>query len=389
MRGRQVFSRCSLAVLLGLGALVTRPAPAASPAAGPAETLQQSWKAYVARFIKPDGRVVDPKGGGVSTSEGQAYAMLRAVWVRDRAVFDRTYAWGRANLNDGVRKDRLWAWKWGKASDGRWRVVDTAFASDADQDVALALILAFRTWKDDRYRQDALAIVADLWRLATVEAQGRRFLLAGDKLCAGRTCKLNPSYCAPYAYRIFADYDRERDWRSLVDSSYGLLETSANLTGTRLPPDWIMLETTTGRLALPAGKDSAFSYDAIRVYWRVAMDRELFGEPRADEYLKRTLPWLIARWERVGTFPAMIPSSGDDPADYESPEMLAALLPAFQRIRPDIAAAIERRLQSLYSRGVWADHAGAQDSYYLQNWAWFGTALYHRQLAPFQSLRLR
>lgn len=390
MRGRRVFvSRCALAVLLGPAVLFPRRASAESSPAGPAETLQQSWKAYVARFIEPDGRVVDPKGGGVSTSEGQAYAMLRAVWLRDRAVFDRTYAWGKNHLNVGIRRDRLWAWKWTKAPDARSRVPDSAFASDADQDVALALILAFRTWKDERYRRDAAAILADLWRLATVDARGRRFLLAGDKLCEGLTCKLNPSYCAPYAYRIFALHDRERDWQSLVDSSYAMLETSADLTGTRLPPDWIVLDTRTGRLTLPAGKDSAFSYDAMRVYWRVAMDRELFTEPRADGYLKRTLPWLIARWEQVGTLPAVIPSSGDNPADYESPEMLAALLPALRRVRPDIGAVIERRLQSLYAHGVWADHAGAQDSYYLQNWAWFGTALYHRQLAPFTSLGLR
>ena len=390
MPGRRAFlSRCTLAALLGFDALVPGRAPAESAPAGPAETLQQSWKAYVARFIEPDGRVVDLKGGGVSTSEGQAYAMLRAVWLRDRAVFDRTYAWGRSHLNAGVRKDRLWAWKWTQAPDARARVPDTAFASDADQDVALALILAFRTWKDERYLRDAAAILADLWGRATVGAAGRRFLLAGDKLCEGRTCRLNPSYCAPYAYRIFALHDRERAWSSLVDSSYTLLETAAGLTATRLPPDWIELDTATGRFTLPAGKDSAFSYDAMRVYWRVAMDRELFAEPRADAYLERTLPWLIARWERAGTLPAAVPSSGDDPADYEAPEMLAALLPALQRVRPDIAAAIERRLRSLYARGVWADHAGARDSYYLQNWAWFGTALYHRQLAPFKSPGIR
>jgi endoglucanase len=385
MRGPRRCSRLSLAALLGLGALVTPPARAA----GPTELLQQSWKTYVARFIEPGGRVVDPKGGGISTSEGQAYAMLRAVWIKDRAVFDRTYTWGRENLNAGVRRDRLWAWKWGKASDGRRRVLDGAFASDADQDVALSLILAFQIWKDERYRRDAAALLADLWRLATVDAQGHRFLLAGDKLCEGRTCKVNPSYAAPYAYRIFARHDRERNWRSLVDSSYVLLETASSLTGTRLPPDWIILDTTTGRLALPPGKGGAFSYDAFRVYWRLAMDRALFHEPRADEYLKRTLPWLIGRWERDGRMPAVVPSSGDDPADYESPEMLAALMPALQRIRPDIASAIERRLQSLYTRGLWADHAGAQDSYYLQNWAWFGTALYHRQLGPFQASGLR
>jgi endoglucanase len=380
-----VRSRITLALLLGVSAVVSGPASSASPSAGPADTLQQSWKAYVARFVKSDGRVVDHKGGGISTSEGQAYSMLRAVWLRDRGVFDRTYAWGRNNLGAVARKDRLWAWKWGRTSDGRWAVLDTAFASDADQDVALALIMAFQAWKDERYRRDATTILTDLWRLATVDVKGRRFLLAGDKLCEGRMCKLNPSYSAPYAYRIFALHDRERNWRSMVDSSYTVLETAADLTGTRLPPDWILLDTTTGRLSLPTGKDSSFSYDALRVYWRVAMDQQLFGEPRAGEYLKRTLPWLIGRWERTGALPAVIPSSGEDPADYESPEMLAALMPALQGLRPDIAAAIERRLQSLYSRGLWADHAGDRDSYYLQNWAWFGTALYHRQLAPFQS----
>jgi endoglucanase len=373
----------TLVAALGLNLFVGRGGPDAAPA-GAVATLQESWKAYVARFIEADGRVVDHKGGGVSTSEGQAYAMLRAVWLRDRAVFDKTYAWGRRHLNAGARTDRLWAWKWERTADGRGKVVDPAFASDADQDVALALILAFRTWKDERYRQDAGATLADLWKLATIEVRDRRFLLAGDKLCEGRTCRLNPSYCAPYAYRIFAAHDPGRAWHRLVESSYFVLESAADLTSTRLPPDWIRLDTTTGRLGLPGGKDGSFSYDAIRVYWRVAMDRTLFREARADRYLKRTLPWLIDRWDRAGTLPAVIPSNGEDLAGYESPEMLATLMAAVQVSRPDIGGALERRLRSLYTQGLWADHAGDRDSYYLQNWAWFGVALYHKQLAPFQ-----
>ena len=379
----------TLGVLLGLNAIIHNETPAATAAVKPSETLQESWKAYVAHFIRADGRVVDHKGGGISTSEGQAYAMLRAVWLRDRAVFDKTYNWGRSNLNAGIRRDRLWAWKWGKSSQGRWQVLDTAFASDADQDVALALILASRTWKDERYGHEARAILADLWRLATIDVRGRRFLLAGDKLCDGPTCRLNPSYCAPYAYRIFADFDGDREWQRVVDSSYFVLETAADLTATHLPPDWILLDTTTGRLSLPGRKDSAFSYDALRVHWRVTVDRELFGEPRATQYLKKTLPWLISQWERTGALPAAISSGGDELAEYESPEMLAALMPAIQGSRPDVAAAIERKLQSLYRKGLWADHAGAQDSYYLQNWAWFGTALYEKYLAPFQASRPR
>src|SRR5215475_8319722 len=37
--------------------------------------LRESWKAYVERFVQRDGRVIDYKADGISTSEGQAYAM--------------------------------------------------------------------------------------------------------------------------------------------------------------------------------------------------------------------------------------------------------------------------------------------------------------------------
>jgi len=375
--------RITVAVLLGLSTVGGCAHPAAVAATRPSETLQESWKAYVTRFIETDGRVVDRRAGGISTSEGQAYAMLRAVWMGDRAVFDKTYAWGLANLNAGVRKDRLWAWKWGRSAEAQWQVLDAAFASDADQDVALALILAFQTWKDERYRADAKAILADLWRLSTVAVRGRRFLLAGDKLCDGGSCRINVSYYAPYAYRIFATYDRERNWRGLLDSAYFVLGAAASLTSTHLPPDWMLLDTSTGRLSLADRKDSAFSYDAFRVYWRVVLDLELSGEPRANRYLKTTLPWLIRRWERSGTFPAVVSSSGEDLAQYEATEMLAALGPAIRPLRPDIATAVDRKLRANYKNGLWADNAGDQDSYYLQNWAWFGTALYERYLTPF------
>lgn len=369
------------AVLTALGVATS----AAAAARSADQILRESWSAYAARFIQPDGRVVDPHAGGISTSEGQSYAMLRAVWLRDRRIFDKAYNWGRQNLNTGARKDRLWAWKWGKSPEGRWQVLDSAFATDADQDVALALILASRTWNDERYLQQARAILADLWRLATYEANGTRFLLAGDKLCERHMCRLNPSYYAPYAYRIFARHDNSADWGSLADSSYMVLGKAAELTATRLPPDWIVLDTATGRFSLPESKLASFSYDALRVYWRIAMDWQLFRDPRAERYLKDTLPWLISRWERSGHLPATVSSTGADLAKYESGEMLAALMPAVRWQRPDVAQAMERKLRSVYRSGLWADQAGTQHTYYLQNWAWFGTALYEKRLGPFRA----
>jgi len=336
--------------------------------------LKESWDAYVERFIQKDGRVIDHSAGGISTSEGQAYAMLRSVWIGDRDNFDKTFTWARNNLNSGIRRDNLWAWKWGKNAKGKWVVLDKAFASDADQDAALALILAFRVWKDGRYADHARAILKDLWTRGTVEAAGRRYLLAGDSLCSRERCRINPSYCAPYAYRIFAGFDDAADWKELVDSCYQLLNIVSPFAETRLPADWVQLNTATGEIAPASEKDSSYSYDAFRVHWRIELDREMFRDPRADQYLRESLSWIAAEWKGRQKLPAVISPAGKGLVDYESLEMLSALMCATHNEE------MNRKLSAAYSKGIWADGS----RYYLQNWAWFGTAVYSGFLGPLE-----
>ncbi len=357
--------------------------PSTSNNPNAAAVLKQSWDAYQSRFIQADGRVIDFKADQITTSEGQAYAMLRAVWQGDRATFDRVFGWARNNLNAGVRSDSLWAWKWGKAGDGNWKVLDRAFASDADEDAALALIIASRTWGDAQYLADARQTLADLWNHGSLAVGGRRFLLGGDTLCQGRTCRINPSYYAPYAYRIFAKNDAAHDWAQLVDTSYFLLDANAQMTATKLPSDWVLLDTATGALSLGSATDSRYSYDAFRVHWRIALDGVLSGEPRARSYLDRSLATLGDRWKKDGKIPAVIAADGSAVVNFEALEMVAAVMPGFQGSANDVADAMNRRVQGTFNAGFWGD----RDAYYLQNWAWFGTALYERQLAPFDLVK--
>jgi endoglucanase len=352
--------------------------PAGAPQPVP-PILTESWNAYLQRFIQQDGRVIDHSAVGISTSEGQAYAMLRAVWIGDRASFDRTFTWARNNLNSGIRSDNLWAWKWGQNAEGKWVVLDKAFASDADQDAALALILASKVWNDSRYADHARAILRDLWTFGTVEVAGRLYLLAGDTLCTGATCRINPSYYAPYAYRIFAAFDGNADWIRLIDSSYHVLSIVSRFANTRLPADWVHLNVRTGEIVRASEKDSSFSYDAFRVYWRIALDRELFREPRAEGYLRESLTWIAAEWEKHMKLPAVISPSGKALVEYESLEMLSALMCATHN------EAMYRKLNAAYAEGIWAD----KSSYYLQNWAWFGTAVYSGFLGPLELVRLK
>jgi endoglucanase len=347
------------------------------------QVLKESWEVYVNRFIQADGRVIDRQANDITTSEGQAYAMLRAVWMKDRGVFDKTYSWAVNNLNSGVREDRLWAWKWGKTTNGDWRVLDPAFASDADEDAVLALMLAWKTWNDASYWEHAQQTLADLWAIGTVRVAGRRFLLAGDSLCQGRSCRINPSYAAPYAYRIFAKFDTEHAWNDLVESSYFLLNQASLLTSTRLPPDWLNLDLDTGGLTLGKDEESSFSYDAFRVYWRVALDRDLFNDPQASRYLAASLPWIVRQWDAERKLPAIVSAQGQPRAQYESLEMLAGLIAALRDVNPEVAGSMYARIASGYSNGAWGD----RESYYLQNWAWFGRALYEGYLAPFDALK--
>jgi cellulose synthase (UDP-forming) len=382
-QGSHMRRGASAAALLALNffACSAIPGTHAQPARPP-DVLRDSWRAYSERFIQQDGRVIDYRADGMSTSEGQAYAMLRAVWVNDRPAFDKTYTWAVNNLNAGSRTDHLWAWKWGQDVNGQWHALDRAFATDADQDAALALVLASVVWKEPRYLAQARGALTDIWNLATIPLSGKRYLLAGDSLCQGPVCRINPSYYAPYAYRVFQKFDSSHNWGELVDSSYVILNSVSRLTSTHLPPDWAQLNTRTGTITLLSPTDSVFSYDAFRTYWRVALDYYLNRDPRAVDYLKFALAWFDTEWNRRGSMAAVISAKGEPKVEYQSYEMLAGVMPAMRLVDAPAAARIERKLASIYALGIW----GERDSYYLQNWAWFGAALYQGYLGP---LRIR
>ncbi|MFT4977459.1 MAG: endo-1,4-beta-D-glucanase Y, partial [Myxococcota bacterium] len=85
-------------------------------ASTPTSVLHQTWRGYARGFIQRDGRVIDHREGSVSTSEGQAYAMIRAVWIDDPRTFARLLRWTTDNLQGGDPAT-LPAWRWGRQSD--------------------------------------------------------------------------------------------------------------------------------------------------------------------------------------------------------------------------------------------------------------------------------
>jgi len=339
-------------------------------------SLSQSWESYKDYFIQEDGRVVDFIADNITTSEGESYALLRAVWLNDKTSFDTILKWTNNNLR--TRGDNLFSWKWGKDDKNKWGVLDKESATDADQDIALALIMAYETWKNPQYLNQAKNILKDIWNKEVITIGTSNYLLPGPWAIYDDNVKINPSYFAPYAYRIFAKYDSKHDWISLVDSSYDFLNKASNLSIFYLPPDWAYINKQTGQITVNddiTNKESDFSYDAIRVMWRISFDYMLNNDSRALEYIKKSTKYLIKYWILNKNLPGSVNISGivTRIADDHSFATYGAVLPAIDLVDKDIAREIYlNKVSATYMKGFWAN----PKDYYGQNIIWFGLLLW-------------
>lgn len=337
--------------------------------------LRSSWEQYKQTFIQADGRVID-YNGNITTSEAQSYAMLRAFWLRDKATFDKTYRWAKDNLQI-PRGDHLFSWKWGERPDHTWGALDKTSATDADQDIALALLLAHREWKEPAYLEDAKQILTAIWERLTLDMPIGRVLLPGDWPQTGGHYQINLSYFAPYAYRVFAEADPDHDWNALIDSSYEILNRSIVQTDTHLPPDWVQLSMDNDHIELyndPLDERSDFGYEAIRSFWRVALDSHLNPlEKRAVSFLKfrNMLPryWKIRKdvpisitWDGIVRHP-----------ELRSGAVYGAVYPSLYAQDREMAEELvqKRIMPNLKPGGQW----NTKNDYYSQNWLWLGLAM--------------
>lgn len=289
------------------------------------EITESGWAGFKAIFIDASGKVNRIKDGDV-VSEGQAYAMLRAAWMDDKACFDKCYSWTEDNLSRVKTKgDNLLAWRW---KDGE--VNDWMSASDADVDYALSLIFADCRWSGgnlagvEDYGGKAKAVLSDILNKETFRtSSGRLYLgpwVTDDK--NSNSYALNPSYYSPAHFRIFYEYTKDKRWLELVDTSYYMLnkvtKKLGEVKGVGLVPDWCSVDNFDNFDKLE-GRNSGFGYEALRLPFRVALDYYWFDSDEAKRFLVSFSRFLNNQMELSGAIYCEYDYSGKAVKVYEGP----------------------------------------------------------------------
>jgi endoglucanase len=349
--------------------------------------LLELWSRYKQYTLEPESmRTLDRTQSDITTSEGQSYTMMRAVWMDDQETFQKSWQWTKDNLQ---RDDSLMAWKFGEIENGRYGILESIggqnTATDADVDIAFALLMAAGRWKEPSYKWDALPIISAIWNEEVVTINGKPILTANN-LEKNNTASVivNPSYFSPYAYRVFAKADPTHNWNAVVDSSYELLFASTDSTlnkqtSSGLVPDWIRVDRTTSAVTVDPALSTNYGFEALRTPWRLALDHKWYGEPRAKQVLSK-FSLLHDEYVNNGKIFAAYTHDGKPAVDYESPALYGGSQAYFDVVHPEIADEyFTRQLTTYYSPDTqsWKN----QLAYYDDNWVWFGMA-YHTDQLP-------
>jgi endo-1,4-beta-D-glucanase Y len=350
--------------------------------------LKSLWEGYKDEYIEEGTfRTLDKQRDNITTSEGQSYTMLRAVWQDDKETFDKSWQWTKDNL---WKDNKLFAWLFGEREDGTYGVLNNIggqnAAIDGDSDIAMALLFAYARWNDSRYLLEADSIINAIWDESVVIINGKPYITSNDiEQFNQDTVLLNPSYYAPYAYRMFAVINPNNDWQGVVNTSYEIINQSSASPldkdkSVGLPPDWVIIDRKTGELRAPESTNitTNYSFDAHRVMWRLYLDYLWYGENRAKQYFQDN-DFLLSIWNTDENIYNTYSHNGEILDKGSSPAVIGTNIGYFALINPTVAKQIyEQKLLPLYNRDTqqWREQLG----YYDTNWAWFGLAIYNNLL---------
>jgi endo-1,4-beta-D-glucanase Y len=258
---------------------------AAAYAKWKADTVTSSGAGGFLRVQRPNDAGLLPRS---TVSEGIGYGMLIAAYMGDQSLFDALWKY------EQLWVDKAGLMNWYVLADGSGLGPNgSGGATDADEDMAFALVLADRQWGGQGtlsapYSQLALKQIQNIW---ASEIQDAKLPRPGEW---GGWNTVNVSYFAPAYYRVFANLDSGHPWDSVMQTVYDTLSyavTAANDNQNNgLVPAWC--DDSHGSPCTPVDmgipNDTGYQYDSCRTPFRIGLDWCWNGEPRAQAYVALT-----------------------------------------------------------------------------------------------------
>ena len=296
-----------------------------------------------------------------TVSEGIGYGMLIAVYMDDQALFDGLWLYEQQHLDGNGLMN--WAPQGSGAQCG-------GAATDADEDMAFALVMADAQWGGQGslskpYKQVAIDQISKIW---LTEIFNYKYIRAGDGTWADNT-NLNPSYFAPAYYRVFRAVDptQSDDWDAAVTQVYATLGDALNGNGNAnngLVPGWC--DDSSGSTCKPGpnGMPANYQYDACRMPFRIGLDWCLFSEPRAQAYVAKTSSFFSS----LGGANKIVDGYGlDGTPQAANPGKLSAAFTGPAAVGAMSAATFQSFLDDAYTQ-VATDQLMAGGKYYEESW---------------------
>jgi endo-1,4-beta-D-glucanase Y/4-amino-4-deoxy-L-arabinose transferase-like glycosyltransferase len=328
-----------------------------------------TWRSYKKNFITDSGQVIDTSSW-VTTSEGQSYALLRSLEENDQVTFNKVWAWTQKNMQ--VRKsDTLLSWKITLDPQGFNHLADTNAATDADEDTALALYQAYQKWGNTQYLTDSQKMIHDIWNKEIIKQNNTYYLLSAPQAQRSTRLLINPSYFAPYNYKIFAKIDPEDNWTQLANDSYDQLSKIQSNSKVGLISNWVTVEAngdiTSASDIIPQNADT-YGYDAFRVNWRMAQDS---NDSRAKAILTKLADFYQSEWDNNHMIYSEYDMTGKPLSNVSDiPPSAGAIIGLYALDQKGLATDIYRAdLISRYNAS--GMYWGQPTNYYSQNWGAF------------------
>jgi hypothetical protein len=267
------------------------------------EDMQAIYTQWKNDTVTTDGangfrRVKRPKEPGLeansTVSEGIGYGMLLAVYMDDQALFDDLWKYEQKWL-DGSTGLMNWYINAAGSNIGS-NPSGAGPATDADEDMAFALLMADKQWGgkgslSKNYLDYAKSQMSAVWNN---EIYNFIYLRAGPW---ANDSNINLSYFAPSYYKVFAKIDQTptSNWTKVTDTMYTVLNAALNATNGNqsngLVPAWCDSSGKPNGQAYGStggASPTNYQYDSCRTPFRIGLDWCLTGDTRAQAYVAKT-----------------------------------------------------------------------------------------------------